>query len=187
MTLRILFKYGWLLLVTTATCVSGVGETKANSSANRHEREDIAQAEKAVLSSLAVAVSPRGQSLCIETPIACLGPDRLELAMSLLSARNSPDSLQALAGLVRFGLDGGFSEDYHDLVIGKGHAIEPFLIALSPQHLHERCEKEFTELIQTNGPELGHIREPDVCRSETEIKTDIGSTLDAIRRHRRPE
>lgn len=184
---RVLILRRRLFVAAVAMCLCGLGDAQTKSLPNRHEREDIAQAEKTVLASVAVATSPRGQSLCIETPIACVGPDELELAMSLIAARNSPESLRALAGLVRYGFDGAFSEDYHDLVIGKGHAIQPLLVALSPRRLREQCKKEFAELMRTSGPALGEVREEYVCRSENEIKTDISSTLDAIRNHRRPE
>lgn len=187
MDTRTLLFTRWFLIAMVASCLCGSGGAQTKSPASGHEREDIAQAEKTVLASLAVTTSPRGQSLCIETPIACVGPDRLELAMSLLAARNSPDSLRALAGLVRYGLDGAFAEDYDDLVIGKGQVIEPVLVALSPQRLHEQCKKEFAGLMHTSGSALGEVREQYVCRSENEIKADISSTLDAIRHQRKPE
>jgi hypothetical protein len=187
MNARTLLFGRWFLIAVVAFCLCGGGSAQTKSPASGHERDDIAQAEKTVLASLAVATSQRGQSLCIETPIACVGPDKLELAMSLLAARSSPESLRALAGLVRYGLDGANSEDYHDLVIGKGQAMEPVLVALSPQRLHAQCQKEFAELMRTSGSALGEVRENYVCRSEEEIKADISSTLDAIRHHRKPE
>jgi hypothetical protein len=110
----------------------------------------------------------------------------LELAMSLVATRNSPESLRALAWLVRYRLDGGYSEDYHDLLIGKGHAIEPFLRSLSAERLHEECKKEFAELMRTSGSMLGDVREEYVCRSEEAIRSDVSSTLEAIRSHRQP-
>lgn len=166
-------------------CLCVIYEPQAESRTSEHE--DIVQAEKAVLASLVVTVSPRGASLCVQTPVACVGPDRLELAMSLLAARNTPESLRALAGLVRFRLDGAYAEGYDDLLLRKGKAIQPFLVALSPQALHEQCKKEFAELIRESGATLGDVREEHACRSEQAIKADVSSTLDAIQHHRQPE
>lgn len=176
-----------LLVAVVVVCLSGLRGTQAETRASQTEHEDIVQAEKAVLASLAIAISPRGASLCVQTPVACVGPDRLELAMSLLAARNTPESLRALAGLVRFRLDGAYAEDYDDLLLGKGKAIQPFLAALSSQALHEQCKKEFAELIRESGATLGDVREEYACRSEEAIKADVSSTLDAIQHHRQPE
>lgn len=187
MSLRTLRLASWLALASAAMCLYGVMKARTAPPASRGEPEGIRQAEGAVLASLAVATSPRGQSLCIQTPIACVGPDRLELAISLLAATNSPESLRALAGLVRFGLDGAYAEDYDAVVLGKGRAIEPFLRALSPQRLHEQCQRELRELLRTSGPVLGEVREDYVCRSADSISAEVTSTLDAILHHRRAE
>src|SRR5215469_13999718 len=98
---------GWILL-SLIWC----GVSYGQSVARKAEREDINQGQRAVLASLAIATSSSGARLCVQTPVACVGPDRLELGMSLLAARNTNASLRALANLVRFKLDGAYSEDY---------------------------------------------------------------------------
>jgi immunity protein 57 of polymorphic toxin system len=176
-----------LLAAVVVVCLSVLHGTRAETRASQTEHEDIVQAEKAVLASLAIAISPRGASLCVQTPVACVGPDRLELAMSLLAARNTPESLRALAGLVRYRLDGAYAENYDDLLLAKGKTIQPYLVALSPQALHEQCKKEFAELLRASGSTLGDVHEEYACRSEGAIKADVSSTLDAIQHHRQPE
>jgi len=107
--------------------------------------------------------------------------------MSLIAARNTNASLQALASLVRFKLDGAYSEDYDDLLLAKSKAIEPFLTSLSPQVLHEQCVKEFAELVHKSGSALGNASDSRVCRTEDAIKADIKKSLEAIREGRKPE
>ena len=107
--------------------------------------------------------------------------------MSLIAARDTKASLQALASLVRFKLDGAASEDYDDLLLAKGKALEPFLTSLSQKVLHEQCMKEFAELVHESGSTLGDTSDTRVCRSEDAIKTDIKNTLEAIRQGRKPE
>ena len=176
-----------IIAVVAMVCLCGFQQIRAHSRTSRTEREDISQAENAILASLAVETSPRGASLCVEKPVACVGPERLELAMSLIAARNTPGSLRALASLVRYKLDGAYAEDYDALVIQKGTAIQPFLVALSPKRLHETCKKEFAQLMGSSASALGEVREEYVCRTEESIASDVRLTLDAIRHHRQPE
>ncbi len=182
-------KQGFRKLVVEAAvlCLCGVQATYGQTAARKAEREDIDQGQRAVLASLTIATSSSGARLCAQTPIACIGPDRLELGMSLIAARNTNTSLQALASLVRFKLDGAYSEGYDDLLLAKGKAIEPFLTSLSPQVLHEQCVKEFAELVHKSGSTLGDTSDTRVCRSEDAIKADVKSTLEAIREGRKPE
>jgi hypothetical protein len=95
--------------------------------------------------------------------------------------------LQALVGLVRFRLDGAYSEDYDDLLLSKGKGIEGFLSSLSPHALREQCAKEFSEFVRKSGSALGDTSEARVCRSEEHIQTDITNTLASIRGHQRRE
>jgi hypothetical protein len=171
-----------LIAISALTVIAAVasGQTAVRNA----EHEDIGQAQRAILASLAVATSSSGARLCVQTPVACVGPDRLELAMSLIAARNTGVSLRALVNLVRFQLDGAHSEDYDDLLLSKGKAIEPFLAHLSPQVLHEQCMKEFAELMQKSGSALGDAREARVCRSEDSIRADVKSTLESVRERR---
>jgi len=182
-------KYGFRKLFVEAAvlCLCGVQVTYGQTATRKAEQEDIGQAQRAVLASLTIATSSSGARLCVQTPVACVGPDRLELAMSLIAARNTNASLQALASLARFKLDGAYSEDYDDLLLAKGKAIEPFLTSLSPQVLHEQCVKEFSELVHKSGSALGDASDSRVCRSEDAIKADIKNSLEAIREGRKPE
>lgn len=173
-----------VVLLIAAACGS---QTRPESSANQVEREDIKQAESAVLTSLAIATSSKGASLCTDQPLSCIGPEKIELAMSLIAARNSPDSVRSLASLVRYQLDGAYSENYHELVIRKGKAIEPVLSSLSPDKLHDQCEREFAELMSSDGSSIGDLKKSYVCRAPKDIESDIKSTLDAIRHHGQPQ
>jgi len=152
-------KHGFrkLLVEAAALWLCGVQMTYGQTAPHKAERGDIDQGQRAILASLAIATSSSGARLCIQTPVACLGPDRLELGMSLIAARNSNTSLRALARLVRFKLDGAYSEDYDDLLLAKGKAIEPFLTSLSPEVLHAQCVKELDEMVHKTGPTLGGV------------------------------
>ena len=182
-------KHGFpkLFVEAAVLCLWGVQATYGQTTARKAEREDIGQAQRAILASLAIATSSSGARLCVQTPVACVGPDRLELGISLIAARNTNASLQALVNLVRFKLDGAYSEDYDDLLLAKGKTIEPFLESLSAQLLHEQCVKEFAEVVHKSGSALGDTSDSRVCRSEDAIKADVKSTQEAIREGRKPE
>lgn len=182
-------KHGFrkLFVKVAVMCFCGVQATYGQTAARKGEQEDIGQAQRAILASLAIATSSSGARLCAQTPVACVGPDRLEVGLSLIAARNTNASLQALVSLVRFKLDGAYSEDYNDLLLAKGKTIEPFLTSLSPQALHEQCVKEFAELVHKSGSALGDTGDSRVCRAEDAIKADVKSTLEAIRAGRKPE
>lgn len=176
-----------LFVAAAVMCLCGVQATYGQTVERKAEREDIGQAQRAILASLAIATSSSGARLCVQTPVACVGPDRLELGVSLIAARNTNASLQALVNLVRFKLDGAYSEDYDNLLLAKGKAIESLLTSLSPQVLHEQCVKEFAELVHKSSSTLGDTSDTRVCRSEDAIKVDIKSTLEAVREGRKPE
>jgi hypothetical protein len=175
----------WLGVALAVTCLAACSIFAGQRPQGTEDR-DIELADHSILSSLATEVSPHGRSLCISTPVACVGPDRSELALSLLAARNTRRSLRALAALVRFQLDGGIAEDYDNHLLSKSRLLLPVLAVLSPSRLHERCEREFNELIKRSGPALGDVPEGYVCRSTAAIRADIAGTVEAIRQTRRP-
>ena len=158
-----------LLFAVIIGGICGIWETQAGPALDHAERDDISQAENAIVTSLAITASSHGESLCTQAPLACFGPDRTELAMSLLGARNSPDSLRALASLLRFAFDGGNYENYHEIVAEKGKTIRPYISAISPKSLHARCMNELAELIRITGSALGQVREGRVCQDEETI------------------
>src|SRR5258708_39620896 len=166
-----------LALTAVVACLNAWTEARPKMTNDRQENEDIAAAELAILSSLVVRLSEHGASLCIGTPVACVGPDRDELALSLIGARNTPKSLRALAALVRFGLAGGPAENHDELVVtGKGPLILPALRALNPEQLNMQCKKKLTDLMKSSGPILGKVKKSFVYRSPDEIKPTIRKT-----------
>ena len=168
-------------------CVCCFFQGWAKSPVGKTETEDIARGEQAILTSLAAAASPKSALLCTERPIVCVGPEKWELGLSLLAARDTSASLRSLASLVRYQLDGGISEEYDALVIGKGKIIEPYLAGLSTVKLHQKCQKEFAEMMEANGSALGELKEGMVCRSPEQMSSEVTSTLDAIRHSHKSE
>lgn len=173
-------------VIGAALCNAQEGST-VKSAATRAESEDIQEANKAVLLKLAVVTSPKGQSLCSENPLACIGPDRAELALSLIAARNTDASNVALASLVRFRLDGELAETYSCRLLDKGKPFVKQLVALSADSLRAECHREFEKLANPLDSDLGGVREEYVCRSVADIKREIELTLKAIRSNRHCE
>lgn len=137
------------------------------------ERDDLRLAEKAVLVSLVVGASAEGNTLCKEKPAACIGPNRIELALSLIGARNTTASVRALARLIRYRLDGAYYEQYGEEVADKGEKIQRDLAALSPKELHETCHNELLSFIRSSGSVIGQVHEEEVCRTEQEIADEM--------------
>jgi Immunity protein 57 len=173
-----------VLGVVALLCLSEAQATHGRAASREAEPDDITQAQEAVLASVTVATSSAGARVCVTTPVSCLGPERIELAMSLIAARNTSASLRALASLVRFQLDGAHGEDYDELVLSKGKAILPFVSQLSPPFLHDQCVREYTEFVREYGAVLGDTNGTRVCRSEDAIKADIKLSLEAIQEGR---
>jgi hypothetical protein len=171
-------------LVVLIVCAVCFAESIAKTRTQNTEAADIRRGEQAVLTSLATAASPKSALLCVDKPIVCVGPEKWELGLSLLAARNTPASLRAVASLVRYQLDGGLGEEYDTLLVGKGRIIESHVASLSPEDLHQKCQKEFADLMKASGSALGEMKVEMVCRSPQAIATDVQHTLDAIRHPR---
>lgn len=153
---------------------------QAHARKDNSEIEDITMAEQGLLASLAVQSSPKGRSLCFQNAVACVGPDRAEMALALIAARNSRRSLLALARLVRFKLDGANGEDYDGYVVAKGAAIEKVLASLSPEKLHEQCSQEFGKLADSYRSALEGAHETAVCDDTNSINEHVQELLSAL-------
>ena len=149
--------------------------------AHSSEIEDIRMAEEGFMTSLAVQASPKWRALCNENSPACIGPDRVFLALELIAARSSRPSLLALARLVRFSLDGAYAEDYDSRVTDKGKKISGILATLNPDELRAQCSKEFADLARTHKSALEGVHEDQVCADRSSIQENVRELLDAIR------
>jgi Immunity protein 57 len=135
------------------------------------ETEDLKLAEEAIVVSMAVASAELHGNQGLEGP----GPNPFDLGMAVIGARNSPMSLRALAGLVRFRFDGAYSEDYDSYVMAKGKRIKKVLLSLNPEQLHEQCLQEFANLQKgkSYGKAIQGARENEVCESAGTIRERI--------------
>jgi len=170
----------WLIVATVVLTLSFWSHQSA-SCKDHLEAEEIKMGEEGILAALAVASSPKARTLCDKNSAACVGPDRGEMALALIAARNSRPSLVALAGLVRFSLDGEYGEEYGSYVVSKGTAIEGILASLRPEKLHAQCSQEFASLAQTYKSALEDVHENTVCADTRSIQERVAELLDGIR------
>lgn len=145
------------------------------------EAEDVRVAELAILGQLSVGSAPKARSLCSREPVACIGGDRVELAMSVIAARKSPRSLRALAGLYRYRLDGAYAELLDEYVCEAGRPIEKYLAALQPDQLHDQCSRDFAAFVAANPVDLEGAKVEDVCREAPLIRSELKQSLQMVR------
>jgi hypothetical protein len=168
-------------IIAAVVLTLGFWSPKLASCKDLLEAEDIKMGEEGFLASLAVDSSEKARTLCVQNSAACVGPDRGEIALALIAARNSRPSLLALAGLVRFSLDGAYAEKYDSLVLSKSAAIQGILASLRPEKLHAQCSREFTSLAQSNKSALEDVHENMVCAYTRSIQEKVAQLLSAIR------
>lgn len=131
------------------------------------EEGDLWAANAAIAADIAVRAHPKTRSLCAERP--CLGVAQSELGLLLIAARDTRQSGIALAELIRFRLDGGLAEDYACIVAKKGIQLKPYVEALKPSLLRDRCVSEYTSVTRSQ-PQLFAASEAGlVCRSVEDV------------------
>jgi len=146
----------------------------------REDRE-LAMAENAILTSIIVGKNPASQYLCTQNAYACMGPSRAYLALALIAAKNSSRSLESLANVLRYRIDGALSEDYDCYVLSKGKTIVPYLQKLNPEELAKKCKDETNQVLQKNKGLFKETTSAEVCSEPTMIKEQVKDLLHAIR------
>jgi hypothetical protein len=149
------------------------------------EEREIAMAHHAILASLATSAKLGSAQRCMREEYACAISDPIDLSVSLLASRNSPRALEALAGLLRYELDGGPAEDFTCRVLDKGARMTPVLRRLDPRKLRTSCEAELTTLANRNPKLFSGIGTQGVCASEPSIEQKMKDLLAAISAKRR--
>jgi len=144
--------------------VLGVSQT-----ASREQRE-LKMADQAILASLAIASSPQGRYLCAHDKLACVGPDKGEIGLALISAKKGTAAKTALAALVRYRLDASLFEDYQCYVLENGKEFRDYLTALRPAELREECRQDIAKLIKGEGELFSGLNEETICRNQSSIK-----------------
>jgi len=167
-----------VIFVVLGFASNGISETEGHMG-SREERE-LAMAENAILTSLMVAQNQASRYMCSQNAYACVGPDRSELALALIASRNSSNSLNSLANLVRFRIDGGLSEDFVCYTLDKGKNIAKYLKKLNPKMLEKRCRTELSEVTRRN---KGLFTETtlEVCAEPATIKERVRDLLESLR------
>jgi hypothetical protein len=148
---------------------------QALASLETREQRELRMAEKSVLASIAVFMSPKGHDLCSKEPLACVGSDKAELGLALIGARKSPESLNSLIGLLRLKMDGALAEDYECYVLKYGALSKAALKQANVEKLREHCRSEVTQLINNEGLDAGLV-----CSDEQSIRRHVANLIAAI-------
>lgn len=131
------------------------------------EGSELLMGEQAILSSLL-----RAKTDVPRSPIMELGPDKAELGLALIGARNSSVSQVSLARLMRYQMDGALSEDYTCYVLGKGKNFIRTLQNINAKKLNMACRAEVQNLIVGIGA-LTNFDADLICKNEGKIQKDI--------------
>lgn len=142
------------------------------------EEQDLRMAQDTFVERL--AVENAFPNLCDQE--ICVSADPTELALALVAARNTSNSLRALAALHRFVFDGAVAERYDELLCHKARLIEKYVAALKPQELRTQCVAEFNAAAKSHRKALELAKVDGVCSSEKQIETKLESTLEMVRK-----
>lgn len=142
---------------------------------------DIAGAESAILGSLIVHRNAQSKYLCVENPYACVGPDRAELGLALLSASRHMEAPRKLVELVRFKFDAGLSTDYQCYLHARKDEVSRHLMKASPESLSRQCVDEVARFLARSKAGLYEVSASAICRPPVEIRKALESASEAIR------
>ncbi|QWP77212.1 hypothetical protein J5226_02055 [Lysobacter sp. K5869] len=167
----------FFLAMPFAVAAKGDKQGPGGSPAAPREVREIKMADQAVLETLALSVSPSTMYRCSKSAATCSGPNKASLGLALLAARNSKASLEALAQLVRYQLDGEISEDFTCHISEKGKAVAPYLINLNPERLLRRCVDDLGKFKTNSGLD---IPSGEVCSDVKTISEKKGELIEMI-------
>jgi hypothetical protein len=152
---------------------------EAESGISRESRE-IKMAEQFILLSSMRSASSEIREMCMKNRPYCEGTDQRELALALIGARNSESSLNSLAQLLRFSLDGAGGESRTCYILQNGEKIADILRSTSAEKLFVQCNREVAEVKKNAGFES--VKTSNICAAKTEISQQKNDLLKAIKR-----
>jgi len=162
-----------MMVVSVLSCASKLP-------ASKQERGDIKLAEVALITAQIADIHATTRYRCSAVKGACLGVPQQELALSLIAARDTEASNEALVRLLRIRMDGGLSTDYQCIVLGKAQTLVRQLQAIQPSELHEECKREVLETISRNGSLFKDFSAQDVCAGSAQIDKKRSELITAI-------
>jgi hypothetical protein len=164
---------------SAAVLICLVSLVSLGQSRSADEKQDTAMAEDAILTTLALhSTTPY---ICTEQPRLCM-TDGADLGTALISARNTPQSLRALARLYRFAFDGAYAETLDEKVCKKGRSIEAHLAQVKPEQLRKQCIDDFEAAIKAHPQEFENAKLDQVCASIERIRAQVRDSLEMVRK-----
>lgn len=164
--------------------VAGLSATSASATqggaVSREERE-IALANDGILTSLLVARHPSGQYFCVTSKYACIGPDKAELSLALIGARDTNASMRLLSEILQYKIDGALSEDFTCYVLSKKKKMIQFLRQVDARALVEACRERVRVSIKANAGLFDGIDINSICASDSEITSKKKELIDELR------
>ena len=146
---------------------------------DRMDRE-IHMAEQAIFWGVVASQSGEARDLCAKSYLAC-SDDRMDLGLSLLARIGSDDSRAAMAGVLRFKIDGGISESYICLLLDESSFFASLISTIDAKSLRDECEGEFLRARNFNESLLHDVHVDDVCSTIDEIEVRNNFILSEIR------
>jgi immunity protein 57 of polymorphic toxin system len=144
------------------------------------ERRELKMADQAILATIAVSSSPKGRHLCSENELACVGPSKAELGLSLIGARQTKASREALIDLLGYRLDGSVAEDYSCYVLKAGTPMKGELLKVKPESLITRCHAELDKLTRSRKATFEGSDQNAVCADFDNIKVKVKELTEGI-------
>jgi len=107
-----------------------------------------------------------------------------ELGLAFIGEKSSQPSLEALAGLRRYVLDGALGESYTCYVLRRGDKVLNLLKKLNPQKEHEACEAEVTRRAAEFGLSAKDVNIGSVCAAPGNVSSWVKDMSAAVGAHR---
>jgi hypothetical protein len=152
----------------------------ASAEYSSREQRELRMADQAILASLAVSSTPAGRKLCRENELACIGPSKAELGLSLIGRHTTKEGRLALVRLLGYQLDGAVAESYSCFVLNTGPVIKKELLATKPKSLRARCHEELGRLMRSRIASFRDFDESQVCADPDTIATKVKELVDGI-------
>lgn len=141
-------------------------------SLKNQEQRSIDMARYAIVAAILIPKTESGRYLCAREQVACAGVNQGELAVLLLSSRDSVAHLTALISAIRFATDAGLSELLTCKIGEKGKGALKIVSSLTAKDLRKECEANFVEQTR-RGTVFRELQVNDACRTEKQLEIKL--------------
>ena len=175
------FRFCWIAFLLGVYAFGEVAGASADDPGNS-EQSSLRLAETAIMYQMAVWNTPVGSGTSAEERRDYIGVPAYELALALISARDTPDSLTHLVRLLRYQFDADMSETRDCAILSKGEKIKPYLAKLDTEDLRAQCTREMDELYSRTSGRFSDRISKTACAGTSGLARTIEQFREAVSR-----